>query len=174
MAATILTRDDIQALRKATSVAFHHHDGRSYLRVYLRTSGDPAIYTASEQRVYPGTDGGITGERHRDIDTEGSMSGFTGEGFASWNLETNPKASAFYLTHHMKSEHETIFNLLRAGDTLWLTWLGSNNNDNVRGIRWHRDELRLCIARGDNTMVFLIQAETGPDNSARMVRRHGR
>lgn len=173
MTATPLTRDDILALRKSSSVAFHHYDGRGYMRAYVKGHGDPVIYSAADQRLYPLPH--VLNERYREINTDTDMYGYTGNGFESWNLDSDPKASAFHLVHNNRPEHMTIFNLLRTGDLLTLKWVGGNNNDNNKGIGWQRDELRLIVTRGDKKhMAFFIEAQTGPDNSARMISRYGR
>lgn len=174
MTATPLTRDDVLALKRCTSVTFNHYSGESYLRATIRVHGEPAIYTAMEQRLFPQVDSLSGDERRRQIDASGEMYGYTANGSTCWDLTTEPKASAFYMDHFVGPDVRTVFDLLRAGDTLTLKWIGSNNNENTEAIHWHRDELRMVVARGEKAMVFLIEAQTGPDNSARMVQRYGR
>lgn len=69
----------------------------------------------------------------------------------------------------------TIIGLLRAGDRLRLSWRASNNNENHRRVGFHADELRLRVGReagrkGPHRWEFKLVQQTGPDNSARMVR----
>ena len=62
---------------------------------------------------------------------------------------------------------------MRVGDVLSLEWTAGNNCEANKTVGWQRDELRLVVTRGKRRFVFLVDARTGPDNSARMVRRYG-
>jgi len=179
--AMALTADDIAAFKLADSVTFHHYEGRSFIRAHLDNTSGERIFTAREQRLFQSERD--SNDRHREITCDVTMYGYSQNGFESWNLESAPGASAFHYGFAAKYDKpwQTIAGLLRAGDRLRLEWVADNNNDNVRGVGFHCDELRLIVVRTNkrtdashDTMTFRIVTQVGPDNSARLIRRYGR
>lgn len=179
---TALSADDITALRMADSITFHYGPaGTSYvgtcIRVYLRGghTDQPRIWTAREQRLFPEV-GNIDTDRIRVIMPDrSSLSGYSGSsGMSTWAGSDRPQAVAYHTMHHRSDEWETITGLMRAGDSVRLSWLAGNNSDVLRKAGFHCDELRLSIHRGESrVMRFLITRSVGPHNSARMIRPDG-
>jgi hypothetical protein len=170
-----LSADDITALRMADSITFHHGPPNArYVATCVRAhlsggfSDEPRIWTAREQRLFPSGDTGGGRDRLREVTPERS----TVTGY-DWPAGTFPDAQAFHMMHSITPEWATIASLLRAGDTLRVSWRADNNNENHTGAGFHQDELRLSVHRGARVMNFLITKSVGPDNSARMIRREG-
>ncbi len=171
-APTVLTTDDIRALAIADKVSFHQYKGRGYISATL-DGYDSRIFTAREQRTFPATD---DNNRERQIETAAHMYSYGDtDGTGGWTLETAPDAVGFAMIHtpSMSKIWHTIVKLMRAGDTLCLIWAGDNNNDNHRSVGFHADRLEIEIRRGETALRFQLFVQVGPDNTARMIRRHG-
>lgn len=85
------------------------------------------------------------------------------------------RLSGYHMVHHPHmAEHirTLVWEILRADDWLTLKWVRSNNNENTRSVRWQTDQLYLTITRRKQRLSFLIATQTGPDNTARMIREH--
>lgn len=157
-----MERNDIQALKHADAVTFHHlYDGSSEIRAHAQLHGD--VWSARDQRLFPETSS--HDERMRAIKVESRIRRYEG---------ASSSPTAFHMIHSARVPmFQTIVSTLREGDKLTLKWVASNNNQNVRDIGWQRDELYLVVTReGKKTreMTYLITVEVGPDNTARMVK----
>jgi hypothetical protein len=167
-----LTADDVAALRKANRVAFQTtSDGVTAIRAILDKgsySDQVAVYTAREQRLFPETRT-IGDDRERTIRCQGRCTDYgdgdrrSGEGYTAFHLDM--------FAH--TTEWQSIAATLRAGDTVTLHWVASNNSDVTRGAGFVRDELRICFGAGSRTRTFLVDVQVGPRNSARMVKPAG-
>lgn len=169
-----LTADDVAALRVATSVCFHRNDGRSYIRAYLRPPSDPPVFSRRQQLLFPGTEA-MPGERHREIATTNGMYGYT-DTDGTWRVDSDDRTpSAFYMIHSARynATWPTIASLLSAGEVLHLAWIADNNTDNIHEAGLHADELDLVTTKGNRKRTFSVGYQVCPDNSARMIRRHG-
>jgi hypothetical protein len=166
-----LSSSDVHALRRADSVCFHTlPDGNARIDALLTTWAHPhpRIFTTAEQRLFPEPD--HSDRRHR-IPVTGAIVGFNQEGH--WYERGLPDATAFAMVHAARLDDiwRTIAAFLRVGDVLTLRWRASNSNQYLREAGLHRDELRLVIRRGQRDWTFLVDIATGPDNTARMIRR---
>jgi hypothetical protein len=150
-----ITAQDIRALKHANGgTTFHLHQGEGYIRAHRRGENTASGFDESHQ-----------------IPVRTSLADYNREdGYRSGDLGDY---EAFHMDYGFGSdEWRTILHAhLRAGDTVWLQWTRSNNNELFRGIHWHQDELRLVIERKDKRYTYLIDTRVGPDNSARMVRK---
>lgn len=148
-----LTSVDIAALRKADSILFHHKDD------------DGKIAAVKEAREASARNPFPTESRHV-IPVESSVRRFTrGEG----NAYT---AFCMISSAQYSPAWTTIAALLRAGDVLSLAWYRGNNSPVITDAGLVRDELRLCVKRGDKQrFVFIVEVSVGQDNTARMTQR---
>lgn len=171
-----LTREDLAALRAADNLTFHHYrDGdsqpRHMIRAYLRGTFGQRIWTAREQRLFPELS--LTDERMRTVAVKSVASGYERDGNGGlWSGEPQVRAFA---SHYIDNTIRTVLALLRTGDELTLQWRADNNTDNHRSVGFHADELWLS-AWSDSPardLTFHIAHSVGPDNTARMIRRHG-
>lgn len=166
-----LSREDVAALRKADSVTFHRTKGEAYLRACLDRHIDDT--TKALRALFPV----FRDERNRDrrIEATDGIGGYDGNR-RWWVADDDVEVRCFYMLHHadMSTEWQTIAAQLRPGDTLRLRWLAGNDNENLERAGMHRDELRLMVtdSRGKGR-AYLVAIEVGPDNSARMIKRHG-
>lgn len=177
-----LSSDDVTALRTADSVTFHYGPASTrYVPTCIRAharggyADQPRIWTAREQRLFPEV-GNIDTDRMRIVMPDrSSMSGYFGEsGMSTWHGADRPQAVAYHMMHYASDEWLTIANLMRAGDSVRLSWQADNNYDALREVGFHADELRLSVHRGESrVMHFLITRSVGPHNSARMIRPDG-
>jgi hypothetical protein len=178
-AVATLGADAVAALRAADSLSFHVHDGHASIRAY-RERGSEGIYTAREQRLFPNARD-FAWSRFREIEAEFAAHGY-GEGSGiSWSTgwgEGAPGLAAYTSisgTDYADGTWPTVANALRVGDTLTLSWVADNNSDVIRDAGLHTDRLTLCVTRGEGgkRYAFHVREQTGPDNSARMIRRNG-
>lgn len=166
----ILTSQDVLALRKADSVSFHHHDGRTYMRAGLRTFGtEQRIYTAAEQSVFPLTD--VVDDRAREIDCDGIVDTYETD---SVRRRLGAGVSAFAMKHAARHSAvwTTITGLLRGGDSLRLVFTGNQfSNEYSRKADLHVDGLMVVVTtKSGKKMTFLLDVSVCADNTARMVR----
>jgi hypothetical protein len=78
-------------------------------------------------------------------------------------------AQSAYCPIYSDGAWSTIVSLLRVGDELGLRFVGANDSENMRSVRYHRDECYLIVKRGEKHMTFLVDVQVGPNNTARMV-----
>jgi hypothetical protein len=178
-----LTSEDIAALKDADSVVFRLTSKGSSIEAGLRKYAEdgPVIFTAREQRLYTSVDHYSPTERSRIISTDVSASGY-GDGTSGgwrWNADnTSGRPDCFEMIGSARYLHTlgTILVGLRAGDVVTLVWTADNNTDNYKAVGFHADELTLVAIdptgkRPERT--WLVAYSVGPDNTARMIRRHG-
>lgn len=169
-----LSTEDIAALRMASSIMFHHYQGRSFIRAEIRPSGHPATFTSRAQILFP-EQPTIPGERTREITVSGSVAGYTHDG-SMWHADrADMQATAFYMIHsaQFRPTWVTVATLLTPGETVSLGWIADNNSETLQDAGFHSDELQLTAIKGKRKRVFGIATQVGPDNSARMIRRYG-
>ena len=160
-----LTKDDLKAMRKAETVHFHTHQGRSWLVVELQNYGLTRVYTAAEQILFPDVRKyGADRSREIPVSTQ-RLEDYSGR-------EGDYHAFASYCPREVWA---TIVAALRPGDVLGFHWVASNNSDNMTRVGYHHDQLRLIASdtHGDrkNNRTWIVADQVGPDNSARMVQR---
>lgn len=170
----LLYISDVQALRRADSVVFQvQGDGTAHIDARLTTWAhpEPRIFTATEQRLFPDSDGG---NRRRRITVAATIVGFDDD--RHWHEQSLPGATAFHMIHAARLDDVwcSIAAFLRVGDFLALHWRASNNTQYLNDAGLHRDELRVGISRGRRQWTFLVDVGTCPDNTARMIRRSPR
>ncbi len=150
---TVLTADDIRALRDADWISFRHYKGQGSIDASLRADAG-RIFTAREQRTYPDTK---HGDRARTMYVETSMIGYALETESheeispGWMLAESPQAVAYasVSTPSMHDAWQTIVSMLRAGDTLTLRWVADNNTGYIRGANLHLDTMAVVIHRAE-------------------------
>lgn len=153
---TTLEPQHLRALQHADSITFHLSEGQGFIRAHRRSEHTA---TGFDEQV--------------SIYTETRVQNYQRDDAPPPDQE-NPY-NAFHMEHGAPRYDITALTLvrrLRKGDTLLLTWVRGNDNDNNRHIGWHRDELYLGIqhttGKGEQ---YLVAVQVGPDNSARMVKR---
>lgn len=169
---TLLTADDISAMRIADTAVFRHYRGVATIEVTIQRRA-PRYFTALEQRLFD--ESRDNDERRRVITVEGTIGGY--EGDSQWR--SHERSSAFTMIHSAQYDHPWVYwsrMLVRAGDHLLLRFLGdqhSNGNTKPHGI--HVDALHVEIKRtgAKVPMVFPMDVSACYENSARMVRRYG-
>jgi len=170
-----LTRDDITALRKATSFTLHTSAYGIGIKAYLRTGTD--TFSRTEQVIYPDTH--MTHERARMIRTTAGISGHGHRTEPSWwwnsdSPDTGRPTPACFYSAYDETIMQTIWATLRPGDTLHLSWTADNNNDLTRDAGLHVDHVHLVVNRGTlKDRRYLVGYQCSADNSARMIRRNG-
>jgi hypothetical protein len=182
-----LFADDVAALRRADSVVFHLHDGRSYIRAVARdtgTSDKPRTYTALEQRLFPdAAASGTPHERERHIGCAGGAYGFrladsgtptAGDRYA-WRSTDEPAVSCLHMIHHARSESwQTVAGLLAPRvSCLALVWLADVHAE-LPECGYHADQLVIKIIQPRRVLHVELRTQIGRDDSGRMIRRHGR
>ena len=156
MNAKVFDKTDIAALRKADSICIDYKmESLSY------TDSAAAIRAIKKaKRSDPfGQDSTYV------IDVDSRVNGF--------NLNGGKIRSAFvhFGSNQFTPELTTIWNLLRAGDTIRVRFTASNNSQILDEVNLHNDEARLIVTRKNGLeLVFLIEAKTSKNNSARMCK----
>lgn len=169
-----LTGDDLAALRLADRVCFYHHEGQNYMLAFLDGghSASPRVFTAREQRVFPGVDA-HNPDRKRRIDCTGSVYGYPPEdNQTGWDHLSNPGvicyepgAAASYLDTWV-----TLARLLKPGDRLLLLWTADISQALFRDHGLHRDTLHLVVKRDEQKLTFLLADRPAASHQARMIR----
>jgi hypothetical protein len=148
-----VTAQDLRALRHADSVVFRHHQGQSTIEANKDGSHTKDGFDV-KHTVY------VAGEV-RDHDRA--------------RMYGREQHAAFYMVSGAQYSDTllTLLRKIRPGDQLTLRWTAANDNQNDEAVGWHRDELRLIVQRDQQKRadVYLVAAQHGPDNTARMVRR---
>ncbi len=141
----MLTKEDIQAIRKADAVSFHSSDKESKIMATIEKRNP--LFPANPLMS------------HRDI-TIGS------------NLPQLHYVTAFYYIGSAlySPEWQTITRLLRPGDRLELFWYpNGGTNQILKSLSLLGDFVRLIVFRGKNVLTFRLGESVGYDNTARMV-----
>jgi hypothetical protein len=176
-----LTGDDIAAMRAADGLSFHHlrpgdRDGHHVICAYLRNYGDQRIYTAREQRLFPQPHSESERVRSIAVESRAAGYGYGSDATTAWTTEYGDAtdARAFASVSTMRATIRTMLDLLRIGDVITLQWTADNNTENIRQVGFHADYLTLSARRASGrVLTFHVDSSTGPDNTARMIRRHG-
>lgn len=180
-AETLLTGDDVAALRAAGVVSFHRYEGKAWISASLADSyeGGARFYTGKEQRLFP--ERSHLG-RARKLTVASRVRGYgRSDGEAGWDGRTHPMYAAFHMIHTAQYDHAwlTVARLVRAGDALTLAWTADNNNDAIRQAGLCSDELHVVVGRTvkgkpvEPPLTFMIGRQVGRNDTARMVRRLG-
>lgn len=145
-----------RALLNADSVTFHFRDGQGSIRAHRR--GEHAASGFDE---------------YVEIYTMTSVDNYQRDDVPSQSYD--PKIYDCFHMEHGATRYDldllSLVNRIRVGDKLKLAWTRGNDNNLNREINWHRDELRLHIGHPNNKGErYLVTTQTGPDNTARMVR----
>ena len=165
-----LTREFLAAMRDShcrSIVARHDPQRLDYPNLSYSPRHTGKMVAFIETNVH-----GTSGETMIEFDLPSRIQSYRESGEAT--ADSRPWISAFaHLATYAESEMHALTELvLRPGDLLSLVWLEENNNDNLRDVRFHRDECKLVVERGKHLARFSIDTSVGPDNTARMVRRH--
>src|SRR6266545_3333956 len=125
----LLYISDVQALRAADAVAFHTtSDGVAYIDACLSSAGfgEPRIYTARQQRLFPDAD---RHDRRRRIEVAADIAGFGTQ--RRWHQHHLPGATAFTLvdTAQLDEVWRSVAAFLRVGDVIRLHWRADNRAD---------------------------------------------
>ena len=159
IAAAVLTKDDVKALRQCDRAIFTLQDGKTTVRC-VRETKNPGPFDPKE-RTYT-----IEHCDSRVCDYDGHR----------WTADEGAYAcyaSAYGGKHNEASSFTTAAALIRPGDHLTLKWVAGNNNDYLRDAGLTHDELYLSIHRGKRTLVFYVTFCAIPTTAhgARMVNR---
>ena len=170
-----LEKKDLQALRKADTLVFHHdrpennkNGTAGRIRCIKRTSQaelerDPY---APEDREYEMELDSWVDICSDAIPESMTISEFRDKIRASEVLYPYPS----YVGGNTLS---TVIGLLKAGDILKLRWYYGDGNDYMKRANLHRDHLELKIERPGKSktklMTFLLRVSVCEDNTARML-----
>jgi len=150
-----ITKEDIQALRTATSVSFHTNDKGSKIRASF---DDRNGATRRQSEIFPERDGG---DRFREIRI-------------SYEAYENFYAFSMVHTAQYSRTFNSIARILRAGNRLAFRWgKDANTTDNLRNAGLHGDQFDIVISTGltdRDPKVFTVETSACPDNTARMIR----
>jgi hypothetical protein len=169
-----LDGDDVAALRLADCVSFCRHEQQNYILAWLRGGheDDLRVFTAQEQRLFPGTAPHIP-DRKRRIDCAGSVYGYPPEdNQRAWDHLTKPGVICYEpnVGGRYSDTWTTLAGLLKPGDRLWLRWTADISQALRHDYGLHRDTLHLIIQRGEERLTFLLADRVTVNNSARMIR----
>lgn len=165
-ATTVLTADDVKALRKAETVIFRLRQGRYTIEAGIgKALSDNRPYTDVQRRLFPDRAYGSS-DRDRTLTVSGYICSYAGR-----PTSEDSNCFAMIFNANYAETWKTIAGLLRAGDELSLTFKGdAHTNEALRKVGMHGDVLVLNVHRTDgSTMTFEVAHSTGPDNTARMV-----
>lgn len=151
----MLDKIQIAALRKANIVSFHRlKDGTSHICATKRnapTAQDPFA---------------------QDIDIRIPCDS-TLDDYDSPHIDGAPWAAfdMLYVSSYA-DEWTTVAGLLREGDSVTLEWRrGNRSTTTLKDLGIVADTLMFVVKRGDKRLTFHIGDYTGPDHTARMIRR---
>ncbi len=166
-----LTKADIKALRTADTVAFDYNGNTSY-------AGIRCIKRANKSNPW---------EQELTVKANASAELYRGH-YHEWL--TDVRACHVIVSSSYDEFYQTFAGLLREGDVIFLEFVSlapaPDDKDGCYldhamctlsgyyGEMLWRDSLRLHILRGDKKLSFLIAESVTPDNSAKMVKVHGR
>ncbi len=180
---TPLTADDIKAIRTADDFDIMHRDGVTTIRLSLRYSNNDkaraaGAFTVAEQKLFPNVHDWLSNYRVRDIAAASTFFGFAAPGDAGIG-DTIQSANAIgYANVYDSKIFTTIAAIARPGDTISFHWVADNNNENIRSVGFHRDEVfaRITAPAGrtgtaNMRAYLLLSSRVGPHDSSRMIRR---
>ena len=168
---TALTAEDIKALRLADRVIFRHRNSVTTIEAGLERPGydQPRIYTATEQRLYPTTDGLGNNERARVLTVSGSVTWYENDSRHAGTVTS----TAFEVFHAPRYSEilTTVLSLLKPGDVLHVSFVGdAHSNGYSKKAGLHADALRLVVERGGKRLTFHLATSVCAPNTARMVK----
>jgi hypothetical protein len=166
----LLYISDVQALQRAETVSFHTgHDMAAWIHASLTAPafGEPRIYTATEQRLFPDAD---NLDRRRRIAVAADIVGYDEQ--RRWHERHLPGAAAFAMIGAARFDDvwRSVAAFLRIGDVIGLHWRADNNTDRLTELGLHRDELSIAVNRGKRRWMFLLDVQVRP-GPARMITR---
>lgn len=150
-----ITSEALRALRHADTIVFRLNDGQATIEASIdaRNSRDGFEHTSVSYVAHDVTDY----ERGRsDVPmSERRYSGFVYMGSAKFDQVT-----------------QTLLTRIAKGDTVTLAWRYGNGVPVLRDVGYRTDDLRVLITKPSGRVeTYLVESSTGPDNSARMVKR---
>lgn len=172
---SVISKTDLAALRKADSIVFHHdrpgdrvNGTAGRIRCLKRLS-------AREQEQDPFA----PDSREYGIDCE-SWIKFPGDSIPKDCTPTDfrdklraAEVMSVYRFHNNGSVLSTVIDLIRANDTVKLSWYYDAGNNYTQNGGLHSDMLELHIERPGKKQskhfAFLLRYSVCPDNSARMI-----
>ncbi len=146
----MLTKIDVQALRKCDDVSFHYYKGETYISATKRANVDEAFSTERKHRIDVGQRVEMFGE-------------------SPWHKEIE---SAFAMIHcaYVTPEWTTFAALAKEGDDVKLVWSADGaRNGYMTKAGLHGDTLSIEIHRNGKILTFKLLSCTCENNSARMV-----
>ena len=154
----VLTKRDLQALRAADSVSFYVTD-RSASIVCTKRVRNPGPFDDSDKRYSIGP-------------VDYAIHAYSGDG-ASGNVDAT--CFAWVSTAQMDPEWRTVVASLRVSDAVSLAWVANNDSEVTRNAGLHSDFVRLVARRLTRSgkgreYHWRVDSQTGPNNSARMIR----
>jgi len=169
-----LTKVDLAALRKCTSMVFDHH------RAGTNGSAQGAIRcikrrTLGEQEADPFGGDSVT----YPIPIANSLVRVYTEGLdieATKALREQLRGCEVLNNGHESDVCTTVGKIAKVGDIIRLEWLYDSNNGYVKKTDLHVDRLYVIIHRPGKAYKqfrFLVCVSCCEDNSARLLRRHG-
>lgn len=172
-----LTMDDLAAMRAAEEVSLHLSKHGSFVRVYVRGRGEPAIFTVRQQRLFA-DDTMCLDRRVREIRASANAYGYGSSWSWTWSGgwmggdRVDPPVCFHSL--YVSEVWKTIASALRVGDTLRVSWVADNNNGYSNEVGLHVDQVKLVATSAKGRVsAWNLGWSLCQDNSARMVRRNG-
>jgi hypothetical protein len=160
---TRLTTETIQALRKANDFVVRHGTYCDYLP--RRAGGEGTADCVQIECRISIEQYGKTHHLFHEIRLESLIEDFDKAGIEGPEYY----GVATYLDNRAI---RTIAALAKPGDILSLEWLRSNDNDNMREVRFSADSCRLVLTRAEKEFSAIVATWFGPsDSSVRMIRR---
>jgi hypothetical protein len=164
----LLFISDVQALRRAEAVAFAAADGVGRIDASLTTlaGGEPRIYTATQQRLFPDP---VGHHRRRRIEVAADIAGF--DLSRRWHDHQLPgaTASASISAAQFHDVWRSVAAFLRVGDVMRLRWQADHNTDQLIAWGLHRDDLHIEVRRGRRLWTFLLDVTVRPQATRAVV-----
>lgn len=150
---TILTEQDVRALKHADALCFDHlRDGTGRIRAILRAENSPTGFEQTHEIL-------AHSSRVEDYERTPHDGGHT--------------AFAMLMSAKYNDRAQTIARHLRKGGQFTLHWVRDNNSPVTReaGIVVDFLDVRIASRTGSAVDVFRVDTYIGYDNTARMVKR---
>ncbi len=157
IAAAVLTKDDVQALRKCDRAIFTLRDGKTTIRC-IKETRNPGPFDPKEREYVI---------ERCDSDVKDYAAGWLHQENSLYECH----ASTYGGSMNDASPFTTAAALIRPGDHLTLEWMGGNDNDYLRDASLTNDELRLVVRRGGKRLAFWVASTICHASRSRMVQR---
>jgi len=175
-----LTRDDVEALRRARGVVFFaDSEGRAKVRAYFERRSD-TYFTPVEQRIFPTLRWNYSTHQEWEREFRVNGSARVTSGLSEHTSPLDGKrliGSYFVMSAQVHAPWRTIAAAAREGQAMELRFLADHStHDNLRRVGYHADDfiLRLWTLDEDGgrkkVQEFLVDVGVGPHDSARMIR----